>query len=102
MTKFTVRCYPYGDDQPIDISMDVEGSDYSGTYDLETYDLNAFDTLIFMEDLSNRAGMFGHLIGKSTTPVDLYHALLKDEVEIVEGEELITTYTYSFPENSQS
>lgn len=56
-------------------------------------------------DLENSGGLYGHLIGEMTTPIDLEAAMLSEQMalyapELIEGQDILDAYENDIPEDA--
>ena len=92
----------------VKVSLDSDDADTSAPLQFEPIVEEASDNVqIASETLARECGMFGHIIGSSTTPIDLSVAMTSARMqafrpEIQEGQELIDNYKSSIPKGAMT
>ena len=90
------------------VFLDSDDADTAAPLQYEPVIEEASDNIeIARNTLARECGMFGHIIGSSTTPIDLSVAMTSARMqafrpEIQEGQELIDNYKSSIPKGAMT
>ena len=90
------------------VFLDSDDADTAAPLQYEPVIEEASDNIeIARNTLARECGMFGHIIGSSTTPIDLSVAMASSRMqafrpEIQEGQELIDNYKSSIPKGAMT